>query len=239
MTMTAYRTGSSGDSYYLTDWNCDYYFPKVQCSGCGKEHWDTFGWYPCLSTRRKANASRFNDELTVDVEEFKRLITEVKGFRNSGTKIMPAAGFGRVRAKLPKKRVDFLWCEMKPLIKTSALETLAKNGIHLKGALAFSNTTNAESDYFAIQASPVPLYSDKTLEELTFKQCSVCTFWYLENYRVKLNGPREYILKRFPEGEHLVRSEEGGETIASPTFVEVVRENKITGIEFDPMGSFV
>jgi hypothetical protein len=237
--MIAYGIGSSGDSYYLTKWECEYAFPNVQCSACGEEHWDIFGWYPCLSLGPNANAASFNDELTVEVKEFDRLTKQVRGYRTRGTKIMPGAGFGKVKAKLPKRGVDFLWCEMSPLIKTSALEILAKNGIHLKGALAYSSTSNAESDYFAIQVPPVPLFSDKTLEELTYKQCSVCTFWYLENYRVNLNGPREYILKRFPEGESLVRSEEGAETIASPTFVEVVRENKMTGIEFDPMGSFV
>lgn len=61
----------------------------------------------------------------------------------------------------------------------------------------------------------------------------------MRDVKAKPKGPRQYLKKRFPDKQGLTRAAEGLEILASNAFIDVVRSQKLTGIEFEEFGIYV
>jgi hypothetical protein len=185
----------------------------------------------------RADANKFSNELIVSVEEFHELGKMLSMPKEA--KLLPGSGIGNVQTIVPRRKSDFFWCEGRPILSKRALCILRREGFEIWTGRVVIPGTDQGVDYEAWQVPVAALYDDLCLKQLTLAQCSGCGMWNLQNLRAKLSGPRRYTLKRVPPNTGLVRVEEGGETLATEHFIDVVQREKLSGIEFDDWGVYV
>lgn len=172
-------------------------------------------------------------------DELDALRKHVFGKDVRAAKLPPGSGIGAVHAKLPKRATEFIWSGFKLIASERALGAVRKCGIDLRYGPVFSIDTKQSTSFFAIQLDPIPLYSEQTLREMTLQFCSECGQCWMRDVKAKPQGPQQYLKKKFPDKKGLTRAAEGVEILASEAFIDVVRSQKLTGIEFKEFGIYV
>lgn len=236
--MKAYDIGASADSFYLSKWKSQYQLPNVECAECGETSWDANIWYPSWDLVQKEQEALFSGDRTVSVPEFRKLKAMIR-CEPFSTKVTPGSRFGTVFAKLPSKGGDFRWCGFLPLVHRGALDRILKSGFQMQTRPVFESPGGRITDYFAVQPAVVPLYSPKTLKEITLVYCKNCYCWNMTNFRAKPISPREYVKERMPSRSPFVKVEEGAESIASEEFRNFALAENLTGIKFEESGVFM
>ena len=144
-------------------------------------------------------------------------------------------------AALPKNPPDFVWCCFSLLASRRAIEALRRSGLRVPfgpGVVQIGKRQPCE-DFVALQLDLVRLYSDTTLEEFTMSFCKKCGNALLKDVRAEPKGPRQFVRKRIPRRQGLVRAYESVVTLATEQFIEAVRVHKLTGLAFREFGVYV
>jgi hypothetical protein len=225
--------------YSEADCHSSYQLPRVSCKVCG-ESWvgDTEVWYPTLTLKPTAPKSKYSDTVEVSPEEFRSLKKMLAG-PTKDLRLVAGARIGPLIAKLPGRGTDFLWCGFKLLAKNSVIKKLEEANFTITYEAIVDRKPASINNYMAIQLDPVPMYSAKTLNEMTLHHCSECGSCEMTDFRAKPKGPREYILSRIPENAPFVRIYESPGTLATPRFEEFLKKEKVTGIELEETGVFI
>jgi len=187
----------------------------------------------------EADKQKLTDESAVVLTEMKAMRKWISGAGAKKAQLPPGSGIGPVRAKLPKRATDFVWCCFKLLASRRALTVLERAGIHVPHGPVVAAGTGAKTEYCALQLDPVALYSARTLTEMTLAFCPACGQCWMRDVNAKCKGPKEYVRRLMPEEQGLVKAREGGETLATSRFMDVVRSEKLTGMEFEESGVYV
>jgi hypothetical protein len=196
-------------------------------------------WYPAFTLAEGADPTRFSRKYTVDLSELNAMRKLIVGPGAKKARLPPGSAIGPVRAKLPKRPTDFIWRSFSIMASQRAIDLLERAGIHIPHGPVLAWATGAATGYVALQLDPVPLYSERTLAEMTLKLCSACGHCWMQNVWAELTGPREFVQRRMPQKHGLVKSVEGGHILATEQFMEVVRSKKLTGMEFEEVGVYV
>jgi len=241
------------DRLSRVDATCQFRLPWLRCDKCESD-WRALGrvppinpspwiesdiWYPSFTLAKGADPKKFSDEFTVTLPELNEMRKLIVGAGVERAKLLPGSQIGPVRAKLPKRPTDFVWSSFSLMASKRVIDIFGSAGIHVPHGRVVVTGTGAKTDYVALQLDPVALYSKETLTEMTLVFCSACGHCWMQNVRAKCSGPRQFVRRRVPEGQGLVRALEGLETLASESFIEVVRSKKLSGIEFEQFGVYV
>lgn len=236
--MDAFRAGAPvNDRGSRTEASSQYCVPQVSCDICGETWADTEVWYPSCTIKKEADLSKLSLERIVSTEELKALRRWIDT-HDRPLKLIPGAGIGPIKARLPTRPTDFLWCGFRLLVQHTVATTIKKRGFEITYGPPVLQINGAESDYVALECDPVPLYSEATIRELTLKVCPECGSCEMQNVRAKMSGPREFVKSRIPEEKGLVRVYESPATIATGPFMEMVKSDGFSGIQFDKIGIY-
>ncbi len=114
----------SADRQSRADADCQYRLPWLRCNRC-EQDWRALGrvpptnpspwsesdiWYPAYTLDIRADLTKFSDETTVTLPEFKAMRKLVVGKGAKKAMLLPGSWIGPVRAKLPKRATNFVWC---------------------------------------------------------------------------------------------------------------------------------
>lgn len=231
----------AADSQYLKDFSWDIAMPKIACPECKTEQFELGApWFPCARLAPAADRTLFSDECVVSPDEFHDMAKRVRGL-GPHHHLRGTSPLGPVRIK-PRKgaTMDVLACSLTGyLISKRACNLLAGQGIDLETGPVVGRDGAPDAFYVALQTPVLPLYTARMMDLLSFVRCGTCSHIRLVNLRTNLMCPREYTLPDFESTGHLLRPEEGRPLLASPRFVEVVRELKLRGIQFEECGDYV
>lgn len=237
--MNAYiATCPRNDRFSRAEASCKYYLPRVTCEACHETWRWSQVWYPSYELAKGANTAKFTDETIVTTSELASMRKQVVGKGVENAKLLPGSGIGPVHAKLPARATDFVWFEFRLLASRHALDALELAGIHVPHGPVIMTGKN-KADYVAFQLDPVPLYSKKTMEEMTLVFCQSCGQLSMQNLRAKPNGPREFIRERMSEEAGLVQVYGEYVILATEKFMEVVKSQELSGMDFKEFGIYV
>jgi hypothetical protein len=220
--------------------DCQHHLPGLECAECGKTWCETEVWYPSLSIAKGPDPSRFTDEITLNLADLNSLRRQVVGVGKRKLRLVPCAGIGEVKARIPRGASDFVWCGFRLLARKSVVDMMAANGVLLpNGPVKVEAGRAGSADYVALELDSIPMWDELTLKETTIVYCHNCGGYSLQNVRADLNKPKRYVRNRMPKGQGLVRVDESYVTLATDAFVSVFKANKMTGLEFREEGVYV
>ncbi len=237
--MKAFGVGASSDRGYVSDWDCDLRLPGVQCEACGESYLDGDVWYPSARLKAGTSPDAFADGTEIGVKAFRSLIKSIQGPWERPPAFCPGAGLGSVRAAVSGTGVDFRWCEGKPLVSRRVVERLQGEGFEVRTGPVIGAKGQVVDGYLAWEVPVVAVYAKATTDRLGLLACEACGGWRLQDIRVSMRGPRDYMGASMPPDAALVKAAEGGETLAAGRFMELARKEKWSGIEFRERGLFV
>jgi hypothetical protein len=219
---------------------CEHYIPEVLCDLCGNRWCETEVWYPSLSLAKDSDRAQFVEDASVSPEELKVLRRQIVGMRERKLRLVPGAGIGPVKAAIPKKATDFVWCGFRLLANRAAVESLQDRGIIIPhGPAVVKMQSKRVRSYVALELDSIPLWDETTLKETTVVYCKKCGGYSMQDERASLDGLKRYVRRRMPKNHGLVRVNESYVTLASDAFVEVFTEEGLTGMEFVEEGIYV
>ena len=218
---------------------CECHLPELECEHCGESWCETEVWYPSLSLAAKADRSEFDQDKTVGLAELNRLRKQLVGPRKRGLRLVPGAGIGTVKAKLPGAPTDFVWCGFRLLARRRALEAMRADGVVLPHGPATVKSSKTRDDYVALELDSIPMWDELTLKQTTLVYCSVCGGFSMKDVRANLGGVKRYVRCRMPRRQGLVRVNEAYTTLATDAFVHSFRTHGMSGVEFKEEGVYV
>lgn len=220
--------------------DCALHLPQLDCPDCGESWCETEVWYPSLSIAKSADPNKFNEDLTVGIKELTALRKQLVGVGARKLRLVPCAGIGPVKGKVPPHATDFVWCGFRLLARRRVVDKMESHSVILPhGPAKVSIGRELSDDYLALELDSIPLWDDQTLRETTVVYCRSCKGYSMQNIRADLNQPKRYVKSRMPRGQGLVRVNESYVTLATEEFIEVYNHNKMTGLEFKEEGSYV
>ena len=240
------------DRQSRADADCQYRLPWLRCGRCERD-WRALGrvppinpspwiesdvWYPAYTLDLRANPTKFSDECAVTLPELNAMRKLIVGRDAKKAMLLPGSRIGPVRAKLPKRATDFVWCSFSLMASRRVIQLLTRSGLSIPYGPVVT-PTGEKTDYVALQLDPVPLYSKATIAKMTLAVCPECGNCWMQDVRVDISGPRQYDRSRMPEEAGLVRVREGLEILATDRFIDVIQSNKLSGVGFEVFGEYV
>ena len=229
----------------------DFCLPRVECLDCQPE-WKCWGnglfEFPTLQLNF-LNKREFCWERIMSVAEFEKLQTRIEKAIGRAVDLVPGASIGLLSGKAWKRKLDdIVWGGLLyPQISKRACELLASEGIELGTAecvIRYYGYGCPIDTHLAIQAEPVAMLTEESLDELGLLRCSRCGHYKHTSPTLNRNpaGDRlPYQINRaaWPKGQHLVTVRETLDVLASPEFIEAVKRHNLVDIAFLETGDYV
>jgi hypothetical protein len=218
---------------------CRYELPYVRCGQCGREWGEGLVQFPALNFPF-LREPRFRKRI-VDVEGFREIKNCISTAAGYPINVVPGSSFGPLEGKADKLELnDFIWGSIcVPQISRRARDLLVADGIELLIAEAFIVCGRRRLDYLAIQAEPVPMLTEKSLEQARITFCKKCGDYFQNHPCPDIAGHYKLRRNAWPRGRHLVQLMETLDVIASETFMASVARHHLSGIRFIEYGEFV
>ncbi len=224
----------------IIDLGYELHLPRVHCHRCGSTWGDGMYEYPAFQFEF-LNEEEFNFARVVDIQGFESIKRRIEAAAGRPVELVPGGSIGKPVGKTQSRLSDFTWGRVTyPQISRNACEILRTEGIHLLTAdIDLQKRGKKVDSHLALQIEPAAMLTEESKSLLKITHCEFCGDF---NQTSRTQRPPEGLTLRraaWPDGRDLITVQETLDVIVSDRFVEVVKKNAFTGLEFHELGRLI